>query len=213
MPPKGQDCGRRRGPTLVGGRTKCDRSHVVEDSWYAELRERCRPSTVRLLLIGESAPDPLDENRRFFYAPRLSRSDNLFRSVIRALYDASPGRAGDPKAPWLARLSRDGVFLIDLVPYPVNLLPGAERRRARRAHVAACVNQAEALSPAGIAVCHGPSFEVLGPALRSAGAPLLHSAAIPFPLGNWRARFVSELRAAVERLEILPPNYDGHSGT
>lgn len=52
---------------------------------------------MRLLLIGESAPDPGSADLRFLYAPTLTAHGNLFRGVILALYGRSPGRAGDPK--------------------------------------------------------------------------------------------------------------------
>jgi hypothetical protein len=69
---------------------------MPEDTWYAELRERYRPEHVKLLLIGESAPDPGAAERRFFYAPTLTSADNLFRGVVLALYDHRfpPGSAG-----------------------------------------------------------------------------------------------------------------------
>lgn len=181
-------------------------SVMRELPWYADLREVHRPERVRVLLIGESAPDPGAAERRFFYAPVLDRRDNLYRGVVEAFYGCSPGQAGDPKRPWLSRLKADGVFLIDLVPFPVNdLSPDkAEARRlrasARREHVAACVEHTRQLDPEGIIVCHGPSFDVLAPPMRAARLPLLHERAIPFPLGNWRARFVREVRQALERL-------------
>lgn len=168
---------------------------MSEPAWYAALREAHRPGDVRVLLIGESAPDPGAAARRFFYNARLDQHDNLFRGVIHALFDESPGHAGDDKSPWLSRLKVEGVFLIDLVPYPVDKLSRRDRAQARRDHVAACVAQARALAPAGIVVCHGPTFDVLAAPLRAAGLPLLHRERIPFPLGNYRAAFVAKVRA------------------
>lgn len=181
---------------------------MAELPWYADLREARRPERVRVLLVGESAPDPGAAEGRFFYAPLLDRRDNLYRGVVQAFYGGSPGRAGDPKAPWLDRLMHDGVFLIDLVPFPVNDLSrhkGEARRlraQARRDHIAQCVEHAQRIEPEGVIVCHGPSFDVLAEPMRAAGLPLLHDMAIPFRLGNWRARFVSEVRDALAR---LPP--------
>jgi hypothetical protein len=175
-------------------------------NWYSELREAYRPDHVRVLLVGESAPDPGAGERRFFYAPLLDRRDNLYRGVVEAFYGSSPGRAGDAKAPWLNRLKQDGVFLIDLVPYPVNDLSsnkaeaGRLRASARREHVDARMQTAQELRPHGIIVCHGPSFEVLAPPMRAAGLPLLHQEPIPFPLGNWRAKFITQVRQALDRL-------------
>ena len=113
----------------------------------------------------------------------------------------SPGRAGDSKAPLLSRLKSDGVFLIDLVPFPVNGLSPRERAKARCDHLEACVRQACELAPSGIVVCHGPSFHVLAAPMRAAGLPLLHEQMIPFPIGNWRAGFVEKVRLALARLD------------
>jgi hypothetical protein len=84
------------------------------------LRDAWEPDSVRVLLVGESAPDPGNAQRRFFYAPTLTRADNLFRAVVKPFYGQWPGRAGEAKAPWLERLRDDGVFLVDLVRFPVN---------------------------------------------------------------------------------------------
>lgn len=190
---------RTRSRSLVARRY--DHAPVASEvNWYEQLRQRHRPANVRVLLIGESAPDPGAEQRRFFYAPTLDRRDNLFRGVVAAFYDASPGVAGDAKKPWLDRLVADGVFLIDLVPHPVDKLSSKERAKARRDHAAACVVLACALAPAGIIVCHQPSFNVLEKPLRTAKLPLLHETAIPFPLGNHRAEFVVATKAARARL-------------
>jgi len=174
---------------------------VAEAPWYAALRERYRPERVHLLLVGESAPDPRSADRRFFYAPTLTGADNLFRGVLLALYHHRfpPGSAGASKVPWLERLKGDGVFLIDLVPFPVNGLSSGPRARARRDAAADTVAVAVNLRPDGIIVCHAPSFEVLRAPLREAGVPLLHDAPIPFPLGNMRARFVEGVRVARDR--------------
>lgn len=172
---------------------------MTELPWYAALREAHRPARVRVLLIGESAPDPGAAARRFFYSPTLDRRDNLFRGVVQARFRSSPGRAGDAKAPWLALLEAEGFFLIDLVPFPVDKLPPRDRAKARREHVAACVDQARALAPEGIVICHAPTFDVLAAPLRAAGLRLLHQERIPFPLANHRAAFVTKVRAALAR--------------
>jgi hypothetical protein len=174
---------------------------------YAQLRQRWKPEPIRLLLIGESAPDPGAAELRFFYAPTLTAHDNLFRGVILALYGQSPGHAGDSKRPWLEALHGDGVYLIDLVPFPVNALSARERKQALRDHAANCVAEAAACEPQAIAVCHGPTFNALRLAMLEAGLPLIHQQALPFPLGNWREQFASGLRAAAARagLRFHPP--------
>lgn len=174
-----------------------------EEAWYAQLRRQWQPDPVRLLLIGESAPSDAGDPsaRRFFYADSLSSRDSLFRAVVEAVLDEPHlDSQTATKAPWLAQLRDRGVFLIDVVPYPVNGMDSAERRRVRRASVPGCVERAAALNPEGIIVCHKPSFELLRQPLHAAGLPLLHDTAIPFPLGNWRRDFVQGFRAAYRKL-------------
>ena len=173
--------------------------------WYDELRERWKPNAVRVLLVGESAPDAGAAERRFFYAPTLDRRDNLFRGVVAAFYEAiPPGSTGQPKRPWLERLRADGVYLIDLVPFPVNKLSPGDRTRARLDHVAALVAQAQVLDPAGVIVCHGPTFAATAPALQAAGLQMLHTNPLPFPLGNHREAFVAGARAALANARSQP---------
>jgi hypothetical protein len=164
---------------------------MPEAAWYADLRERYRPEHVQLLLIGESAPDPDAAQPHFFYAPTLTAADNLFRGAVLALYDHRfpRGSAGSSKAPWLERLKADGVFLIDLVPFPVNAFGAGARARARRDAVPETVESAAKLKPGGIMICHVPSFRLLREPLRVGGLPLLHDEPIPFPLGNKREQF------------------------
>ncbi|HWK19289.1 MAG TPA: hypothetical protein VNR37_00770 [Microbacteriaceae bacterium] len=173
-----------------------------EEPWYAQLREKWKPEKVRLLLIAESAPDDRGDpsRRRFFYADRLT-IDNLFRSVVLALYDVTKDDlVRTEKTDLLARLKDDGVYLIDLVPYPINGLDGAARRQAQTQNVAGCVARGKELVPEGVVVIKKDIFALLDRPLRAAGLPVLHERGIPFPLGNTRAEFVDDLRDAVEKL-------------
>ncbi|TQS94359.1 hypothetical protein EU811_00800 [Arthrobacter sp. TS-15] len=175
---------------------------MAEEEWYQSLREQWKPTHVRLLLIGESAPDDGGDpnNRRFFYAEPLSQADNLFRSVVVAFYDSGKLTKGDLKEPWLTRLRNDGVYLIDLASQPVNAISPAARRAALMASVDDCVRRVKELNPDGILICHTPTFELLAGPLKAALLPLLHDEAIPFPLGNKRSDFVKKVRQAVPEL-------------
>lgn len=174
-----------------------------EDAWYSRLREQWKPSQVRLLMIAESAPDDGGDEaqRRFFYADNLG-ADNLFRSMVDAMYGATKDdlqRTG--KRPWLERLRNDGFFLIDLASSPVNALGSAARRRTLRSAVPGCVARAAALKPSGIIVVKVDLFAMLATPLVTADLPLLHKAPIPFPLGNTRAAFIEGFNRARSRLD------------
>lgn len=175
----------------------------TEDAWYAELRARYQPEHVRLLLIGESAPTDHGGTRprNFFYADHLGY-DNLYRGVVEVLYDLRGlEKRSHDKRPWLRRLQADGVFLIDLVPYPVNDVSSKKQRKAiLRENVSGCIERARALNPDGIILCSNDVFDALALPLREVGLPLLHTRALSFPLGNVRDQFVAGFREAYARL-------------
>jgi len=169
-----------------------------EHAWYEELRRRYRPEVVRLLLIGDSPPDPRDAGRRYFYAPTLSQYDILYRGVSAALYSSAAGFDVREKVTNLLRLRDDGVWLVDAVEHPVNAKTKSERRRAIRENVDGLVARCRAVDPTvGVIICHGPVFDATVAPLRRAGVRVLHDVALPFPLGNMRAEFVSGTRATL----------------
>lgn len=171
-------------------------SETGETAWYDELRERYRPRRLRILLIGESVPDPGAGERRFFYAPTLTY-DNLYRGVAEAVYGES-GMDLARKTEVLERLRDDGFWLIDAVEEPVNKRSAAERRRAIAAATPGLVERCLDVRPErGVIICHGLVYDFAASALHTAGVKLLHSAPLPFPLGNWRAQFVAGMRDAL----------------
>ena len=165
--------------------------------WYEELRERYRPTRLRYLLIAESPPDPGDGDLRFFYSPTLT-IDNLYRSVAEAVYGERDDVDLRDKPAVLERLRGDGFWLIDAVEYPVNKLGGPARSLAIKKGVPQLIARCIALRPErGTIICHGKVYAATAQALRDAGVPILHHEALPFPLGNWRARFVKGFRRAL----------------
>jgi hypothetical protein len=166
-------------------------------AWYEELRQAYRPRALRLLLVGESPPDPGSGGRRFFYAPTLTH-DNLYRGVVAAIYGDEAGFDPTRKTTLLERLRRDGVWLIDAVDEPIDKRTSAARRRAIAARAPHLADRVKELAPTiGVIICHSVVFEVTAPVLRSSGIRILHDTPLPFPLGNWRAQFVDGVRAAL----------------
>ncbi len=180
--------------TLVGSSVG-----VVVDAWYDELRDAYRPGVVRVLLVGESPPDPAAGDRRFFYAPELTK-DHLYRGVATAAYGDDSGFDLADKVGNLRRLQADGFWLIDLSDTPVNHLPSPERRRMLRAVVAGLVDRAQAIAPAdGVIVCMTPVFKLVAEPLRHAGVRVLHEDPLPFPMPWSRAAFVDGFRRSLTR--------------
>ncbi|WP_146072836.1 hypothetical protein [Cryobacterium sp. Y62] len=175
---------------------------VDEEPWYSLLREQWKPDSVHLLLIAESAPDDRGDptQRYFFYADHLGGADNLFRSVVQAMYGTTKvDLKQSGKRPWLERLRSDGFYLIDLAPYPVNAGSQAARTRVLRESVAGCVKRAQALNPDEVVVVKSNLYPMLAGPLRAAELSVRQEAGIPFPLGNKRAEFVSAFNDARRR--------------
>lgn len=166
-------------------------------AWYDDLREQYRPAQLRVLLIGESPPDPGDRDRRFFYAPTLAKEDNLYRGVAKALYEYEHIDIRDKPAV-LTRLRDQGFWLIDAVDEPINKKTRPQRRRLIRAELADLVAACVELAPErGAIICHVLVYEVAAQPLRRAGVRLLHDQPLPFPIGNWRDDFAAGMRAAL----------------
>jgi hypothetical protein len=166
---------------------------------YSAARRRYLPSKgVKVLFIGESAPNPRASDIRFSCHPVLRPADNLFRGLMLALYAADKhALASTPKTEWLNRFQGDGYYLDDLCSEPVNDLPPAERSQSRRAAVSGLLKRIEALAPRGIIICHQGTYDDIADLLRAKRLPVLHAEAIPFPLGNYRAQFAQGVRAAL----------------
>lgn len=173
-----------------------------EDDWYATRRARWKPERVRLLLIAESAPDDGGDlkNRRFFYDDNLAAHDGLFREVVKTMFNVGTFPGGPrAKTPWLRKLQKRGVYLIDLAPVPVNYM-AAERDAVLAANVAECAALAHSLQPDGVIVLKKNVFEMLENPLREASLPLLHDKFILFPGSGQQKRFREAFAAALATL-------------
>ena len=170
-----------------------------DTTWYEELRGRYRPEDLRIILIAESPPDPGSAERRFFYAPRLTH-DNLYRGVADALYGDEPSFDLRAKRAVLDRISADGYWLIDAVEHPINRDSRSARRAAIKAATPALVERCQDHDPRrGVIICHAEVYKAAASPLRQADIAVLHDEPLPFPLGNWRAKFVRGFRQALQR--------------
>ena len=175
---------------------------VDEEAWYSHLREQWKPEHVHLLLIAESAPDDRGDptQRHFFYADHLGGADNLFRSVVQAMYGATKvDLKQSGKRPWLERLRSDGFYLIDLAPYPVNAGPSqAARTRVLRENVASCVKRAHALNPDEVVVVKSDLYPMLVGPLRAAELSVRQEAVSP---SRWGTSVLSSCRRSTTHVD------------
>jgi hypothetical protein len=157
--------------------------------WYA--RGQWEPDWVHTLLIVDRVPDPRGPQHHF-YAEPITAGDSLFRAVVEALYRERPGRPGQPKEQWLARLRDDGVYVIDLVTRPIVLPDEFGAALGERGPL--CAQQAHELHPDGVVLCGEATFH----ALSHTGLPVLHDVPIPLPTSRAPVQFISELRRALK---------------
>lgn len=156
------------------------------------LRERYRPSRIRVLLVGESRPS----GGTFFY---LANS-RLFFATREAFIRARGSAPGGEE--FLSTLQRDGVWLYDLAPTPVNRLSGRPRRaevEARTAGLAGLLRDAN--GPMVVTVKR--SLEpVVRASMASAGLEPSNLMVLPFPLYQWREEYVGGLARILGEMDL-----------
>ena len=154
------------------------------DSGVAELRERFRPGTVRVLLVGESSPA---SGTHFYRA-----NSNLYRAT-RAAFAKAFGEDAVPRGDAFLRYFQDeGYWLVDLADQPVNQLPDAERRQAVGAGVQALAETVRQSEPAHVVTVKRDIAGSVAEALRFAGS---HAdlTALPFPVRQWTREYEDRL--------------------
>lgn len=194
-----------------------DLARILEQAYRAavlkrfeDLRTMYRPKRLRLLVLGESPPDPDQGEPRFFYDTTVSRHQYVFLGMMEALYGARSDEVTRSKTEWLRRFQADGFWMLDALDAPSESRKRTDRLAALRKAAPDVVERVKTLASAGgVILCHPLADEALRPFLRKAGIPLLHEGALPFPLPQWRRSFVERVRLAMMiggiRLEIQEP--------
>lgn len=174
------------GPVRPAGRT----SRVSEESagWdsdtgIAGLRERHRPSSIRVLFVGESSP----AGGTHFYRA----NSNLFRATREAFVAAFGSSVPDGDA-FLAYFSDVGCWLVDLAERPVNRMRGRPRRDAVEAGVAALAELIRETRPERIVAVKASVEPALRQAAQKAGFDGQISV-LPFPVRQWRRPYIRQL--------------------
>lgn len=157
---------------------------------YEALRERFRPSPIKVLFVGESRP----ANGTFFY-----RGDSrLARYTCEAF--GPEGGLGLEMPAFLERFYSPGCFLVDLCPVPVNHLSGPERRRLRRTGEPALARILSDTRPSAIIVVMIGIAASVDRAATAAGAERVPRYVLPFPAQGHEREYVRRLRDTIARL-------------
>lgn len=165
------------------------------------LRERFRPSTVRMLFIGESSPAG---GTHFYLA-----NSNLFRATRAAFASAlGPDTVPDGASflPWF----RDrGYWLVDIADEPVNQLTDVARREAVERGLQPLADLLREVDPDQVVAIKRDIEEPIRQAMARAekDVPLI---TLPFPVRQWRPiyeRELAELLRAAVNLSASPSRH------
>ncbi len=157
------------------------------ESGVESLRAQFRPQTVRWLFVGESSP----AGGTHFYRA----NSNLFRAMREAFVRAFG--ADVPSGPAFLHYFRErGAWLVDLADRPVNRLEDRERASAIGSGVDQLVSLITTVRPERIFVVKKSIAAEVLKAAEAAG----HEGevvALPFPLRQWREKFIQALATAL----------------
>ena len=141
---------------------------------------------MRLLLVAEAPPSALE---RYFYFEDVRAHDSLFRYVACSVLAVDAARKDKPEL--LARLQRQGVFLIDLRSDPVDGTPLSQA-------VPGLIRRIRGLAPEKIILIKATVYDVAFARLRDAGLPVVDER-VPFPGSGQQRRFEEAFARALAR--------------
>ena len=181
------------GPTPPSGADSHPRvTAAPEAGSVAELRERYRPSTTRILFVGESSP----AGGTHFY-----RADsNLYRATREAFGLGLSVTRPPEGAPFLAWFQELGCWLVDVADRPVNQSAPAERASAVDAGVPGLAHTLRETRPERVLVVLRRVAPAVRAAAREADVDEHTIDVLPFPTRQWRPVYVRQLAEIVGKL-------------
>lgn len=165
--------------------------NVVADP-YEETRQQFRPARTRVLFIGESRP----ANGTFFY---LGNS-NLATYSCQAFRPA--GAPALEMSDFLRQFKKQGCYLVDLCPHPVNQLPRMRRRAERENGEEPLARVIAELQPLSIVVVMTGIARNVMRSVRRAKLQDVPVYVLPFPAMRHQHAYVERLRAALAELRM-----------
>jgi hypothetical protein len=171
-----------------------------EPPTIARLRQAYRPETVRILLVGESAP----AGGTHYYL-----ANSVLFSAVREAFVVVYGRQTPMGSAFLEFAASKGLWLVDLAAAPVDKLPQAERSASVRRGVPRLASVIGVAKPDFVVACLVSIANRVDQALDQSEVPA-ELVILPFP--SWyRQAFVQGLATTVRRLRIrarteAPPN-------
>ena len=176
------------GPLPPGGAPTDAQARRVggdDDAAVTALRARYRPSSTRVLFVGESSP----AGRTHFY-----RADSHLYRATREAFGLGLNVAAPPEGDaFLAWFQAFGCWLVDLAERPVNRSAATERTRGVDAGIPALARTIREVQPARVLVVLRRIAPAVRRAARMAGIDDRNIDVLPFPTRQWRAIYVQQL--------------------
>jgi len=161
---------------------------------YKQAALKYRPERIKVLFIAESPPAyKHNQEKSYFYFENNPRSDILFATISKALYDINYRKSDRNKLELLERLKRDGYWLIDAVERPINRIDDKittekERGQLIREEIPTLLLRLDKLQETGIIdpetgiiLIKKIVFNVLFTVLSQRGFNVLNDSKIDFP--------------------------------
>lgn len=156
-----------------------------------KVRRSFRPSSVKVLFVGESAP----AGGTFFY---LGNS-NLERYTQEG-FEIAYGIKIDSAKVFLNKFMNNGFYLDDLCLTPVNHMIDVDRKRARTEAISDFALRLKDIKPKVVVTIIGSIKKQIDKAIIEAGMNGIPHYQLPFPAMSHQQRYVRELSGILQEL-------------
>lgn len=167
---------------------------------YDEVRQRYRPTHIKVLLIAESPPPAaeIQSSRQFYSADRIRKDDRLFINTIRALYPEAMNKSEpeleQEKQQWLERFAADGWYMIEaLETSQEHEVTKSQRQQKIQEALPHLIERVQELADTDtkIILIKSNVFNVAAEPLRQAGFTVLNTELVDYP-GRYNQRAYRE---------------------
>lgn len=176
---------------------------------YESVRQKYKPTTIKLLLIAESPPPAADvqSSRHFYYTDRIRKDDRLFVNTIKALYpetaDMKEPELEEQKEALLRRLQVDGVYMIEaLEESQIHEVTKRQRQELIAKSLPRIIERVKQLANEStkLVLIKSNVYDIAAEPLREAGFTVLNEGLVDYP-GRFNQRAYREkLAQLVEKV-------------
>jgi hypothetical protein len=178
------------GPEAAASVKELDRGRLTRDE-YIKFRDRYLPDRPKIVFVLESPP----KSGRFFYNPKGSVSEPLFRAMMKDILEIKP-RSKDEG---LREFASRGFLVIDATYTPLNYahLKDREKNKKLLEEFPLLLNdlRSHTESDTGVVLVKANVYELLKPRLTAHGFTVLNGGKkIPFPSNGHQKTFRNMVR-------------------